>query len=100
MTEALATEPAGTLDGYVLLDAQDWMTPVQLEALWSEIDRTGTAGARVICRTAGATSPVERHLPEAIRQRWRRLDELSATLFARDRSAVYGGFHVYARAVH
>ncbi len=100
MTEAVASEPAGTLDGYVLLDAQDWMTPVQLEALWSEIDRTGSAGARVICRTAGATSPVERHLPEAIRQRWRRLDELSATLFARDRSAVYGGFHVYARAVH
>jgi S-adenosylmethionine:diacylglycerol 3-amino-3-carboxypropyl transferase len=35
-----------------------------------------------------------------LRQRWRRLDELSETLFRQDRSAVYGGFHVYARAVH
>lgn len=100
LTDALVEEPATSLDGYILLDAQDWMTPAQLAALWHEIDRTGTAKARVICRTAGAASPVERHLPEAVRQRWRRLDEASAALFAKDRSAVYGGFHVYARAVH
>ena len=100
LTDALAGEPATSLDGYVLLDAQDWMTPGQLAALWREIDRTGSARARVICRTAGAASPVDRHLPDAIGQRWRRLDDLSQALFAKDRSAVYGGFHVYARAVH
>ena len=97
LTEALRQEAAGTLDGFVLLDAQDWMTPAQLEALWREIDRTGAATARVICRSAGASSPVERHLPQALAQGWQRLDALSAELFARDRSAVYGGFHVYAR---
>jgi S-adenosylmethionine-diacylglycerol 3-amino-3-carboxypropyl transferase len=100
MTDTLKGEAAGAVDGYVLLDAQDWMTPAQLTALWREIDRTGSAAARVICRTAGATSPVDRHLPEPLRQRCRRLDDLSATLFKQDRSAVYGGFHVYARAVH
>ncbi len=100
MTDALKREAPGSLDGYVLLDAQDWMTPAQLAALWHEIDRTGSAVARVICRTAGAGSPVDRHLPEMLRGRWRRLDELSAALFKQDRSAVYGGFHVYARAVH
>jgi S-adenosylmethionine-diacylglycerol 3-amino-3-carboxypropyl transferase len=100
MTETLERESTGGLDGYVLLDAQDWMTPAQLTRLWQQIDRTGSAHARVICRTAGAASPVDRHLPEYLRQRWRRLDALSAELFAMDRSAVYGGFHVYARAVH
>jgi S-adenosylmethionine-diacylglycerol 3-amino-3-carboxypropyl transferase len=88
------------VDGFVLLDAQDWMTPAQLTALWREIDRSGSVAARVICRTAGATSPVDRHLPEPLRQRWRRLDDLSDMLFKQDRAAVYGGFHVYARAVH
>lgn len=100
MTDTLGREAPGSLDGYVLLDAQDWMTPAQLTALWQEIDRTGSAAARVICRTAGATSPVDRHLPQALCQRWRRLDELSDRLFKQDRSAVYGGFHVYSRAVH
>ncbi len=100
MTDALTLEPATSLDGFVLLDAQDWMTPGQLTALWQEIDRTGNARARVICRTAGADSPVDRHLPEPVRQRWRRLDSASEALFAKDRSAVYGGFHIYARAVH
>lgn len=100
MTDALTAEAPGSLDGYVLLDAQDWMTPAQLAALWQEIDRTGSAHARVICRTAGAASPVDRHLPEMLCRRWRRLDRLSAELFEQDRSAVYGGFHVYARAVH
>ncbi len=100
MTDSLKCEAAGSLDGYVLLDAQDWMTPAQLESLWREIERTAVPTARVICRTAGAASPVDRHLPPALRQRWRRLDELSAELFACDRSAVYGGFHVYARALH
>jgi S-adenosylmethionine-diacylglycerol 3-amino-3-carboxypropyl transferase len=98
MTETLKREATATLDGFVLLDAQDWMTPAQLEALWREIDRTAAVTARVICRTAGAASPVDRHLPVPLRQGWRRLDALSAELFARDRSAVYGGFHVYARA--
>lgn len=100
MTTTLAVQAPASLDGFVLLDAQDWMTPAQLAALWQEIDRTASARARVICRSAGAASPVCRLLPEPLRQRWRRLDGLSDALFARDRSAVYGGFHVYGRTVH
>ena len=42
----------------------------------------------------------QRRLAPHHRGRWRRLDALSAELSSRDRSAVYGGFHVYARAVH
>src|SRR5579871_5544762 len=43
LVDFLKTQPAGSLHRYVLLDAQDWMTPDVLTALWSEIDRTADA---------------------------------------------------------
>lgn len=95
--EALAGEDAASVDGFVLLDAQDWMTPHQLVDLWSRIDRTAAPGARVIFRTAAAASPLERHLPAALLAGWVYEPERSAALFARDRAAIYGGFHLYRR---
>ena len=52
ITEYLAGCPDASRDRYVLLDAQDWMTDAQLDALWAEITRTARPGARVIFRTA------------------------------------------------
>ena len=52
ITEYLAGCPDASRDRYVLLDAQDWMTDAQLDALWAEITRTARRGARVIFRTA------------------------------------------------
>ena len=43
LTEHLSRQPAASLDAYVLLDAQDWMTDAQLNALWAEIVRTAQA---------------------------------------------------------
>ena len=40
LLDFLREQPAQSLDRFVLLDAQDWMTPAQLAALWREIDRT------------------------------------------------------------
>ncbi|MCX8102724.1 MAG: DUF3419 family protein, partial [Geminicoccaceae bacterium] len=97
LTEALAREDAASLDAFVLLDAQDWMTPAQLAALWTQIGRTAAPGARVIFRTAAARSPLERDLPPALLDGWVYERERSAALFARDRSAIYGGFHLYRR---
>jgi S-adenosylmethionine-diacylglycerol 3-amino-3-carboxypropyl transferase len=86
------------LHRYVLLDAQDWMTADQITSLWTEIDRTAVEGdARVIFRTAGEASPLERKVPEHILSGWDYLAEASRNLHARDRSSIYGGFHVYAR---
>ena len=48
--EIVSARPDGSRDRYVLLDAQDWMTNAQLEALWTEITRTARPGARVIFR--------------------------------------------------
>ncbi|MEO0961956.1 MAG: DUF3419 family protein [Pseudomonadota bacterium] len=47
-TEQLNQEQDATLDAYVLLDAQDWMTDIQLNELWAEITRTAQPGARVV----------------------------------------------------
>ncbi|MDE2466553.1 MAG: DUF3419 family protein [Alphaproteobacteria bacterium] len=98
LVDFLRGQPDQSLHRYVLLDAQDWMTPDLLSELWTEIDRTAdTRDARVIFRTAGTESPLPRKLPPALQAPWRYLEEESLTLHAQDRSAIYGGFHVYAR---
>jgi S-adenosylmethionine-diacylglycerol 3-amino-3-carboxypropyl transferase len=84
-----------SLDRFVLLDAQDWMSDVQLNALWREITRTARAGARVIFRTAAEPSLLPGRVDPAILGRWRYEAEQSRDFTVRDRSAIYGGFHLY-----
>jgi S-adenosylmethionine-diacylglycerol 3-amino-3-carboxypropyl transferase len=95
VTDLLARQDAASLDAYVLLDAQDWMTPRQLAALWAQVGRTARPGARVIFRTAAAESPLPGAVPRELLAPWRYEAERSRELHARDRSAVYGGFHLY-----
>jgi S-adenosylmethionine-diacylglycerol 3-amino-3-carboxypropyl transferase len=94
-TERLRGEPANSIDRYVLLDAQDWMDDRQLNQLWAEIARTARPGARVIFRTAGAPSILPGRVDPAVLGQWAYQRRRSGELFARDRSAVYGGFHLY-----
>jgi S-adenosylmethionine-diacylglycerol 3-amino-3-carboxypropyl transferase len=51
----------------------------------------------VIFRTAGPDSILEGRVPASILGAWRYDRDRSAQLFARDRSAIYGGFHLYRR---
>jgi S-adenosylmethionine-diacylglycerol 3-amino-3-carboxypropyl transferase len=95
VTEYLAGCPDASRDRYVLLDAQDWMTDAQLTALWAEITRTARPGARVIFRTAAEPSLLPGRLDPALLARWRYEAALSRALTERDRSAIYGGFHLY-----
>ena len=81
----------------MLLDAQDWMTDRQINALWTEISRTAASGARVIFRTAAEKSVIEGRLSPALRERWSYLGERSTEMNLRDRSAIYGGFHIYEK---
>src|SRR5262249_15625463 len=87
-TELLASRPAASIDRYVLLDAQDWMTDRQLNDLWAEISRTAGAGARVIFRTAAEKSIIEGRLSPALRDQWTYDEDRSRDLHARDRSAI------------
>ncbi len=97
VTDQLALEPANALDAFVLLDAQDWMNAHQLRDLWSQINRTAAPGARVIFRTAGESSPLPAMLAPDLLAPWRYEAARSRELHAQDRSAIYGGFHLYRR---
>ncbi len=96
-TDFLVTAPHSSLDRYVLLDAQDWMTDQDLTRLWTQITRTARPGARVIFRTAAPETLLPGRIPVDILQRWTYEADRSAELGARDRSAIYGGFHLYVR---
>jgi len=95
LTDVLRREPQATFDAFVLLDAQDWMTDAQLNALWSAITDRASAGARVIFRTAGAQTMLPGRLDPSILRRWTYAAERSRELGAEDRSSIYGGFHLY-----
>lgn len=94
-TEYLAAQPPRSVDAYVLLDAQDWMTDSQLTELWTEIDRTATPGARVIFRTAGEDTILPGHIPDDVLARFSYDVEQCRAFTDRDRSSIYGGFHLY-----
>ncbi|MVA55337.1 DUF3419 family protein [Agrobacterium vitis] len=96
-TELLSTKPAGSVDRFILLDAQDWMTDEQLNDLWTEITRTAAKDARVIFRTAAEKSVIEGRISPALAEQWSYLKDLSVHFNALDRSAIYGGFHIYEK---
>ncbi|WP_309085269.1 DUF3419 family protein [Chelativorans sp.] len=97
LIELLTRKPAATIDRFVLLDAQDWMSDEQLNALWTEITRTAAPQARVIFRTAAQPSLLPGRLSPALLDQWRYEFARSRELSARDRSAIYGGFHLYVK---
>ncbi|AXS40126.1 DUF3419 family protein [Breoghania sp. L-A4] len=95
-TERLAEEDGASLDAYVLLDAQDWMTDAQLNAVWSEITRTARPGARVVFRTAAEPSLLPGRVADETLDRWDYHEAESLELGRQDRSSIYGGFHLYS----
>lgn len=97
LTDLLAEAPDRSRDVYVLLDAQDWMNDTQLNALWHEITRTADKGARVLFRTGGAADILPGRVHPVLLDQWQRDGAASETAFANDRSAIYGGVHLYRR---
>jgi len=95
MTDMLAAADAASFDRYIFLDAQDWMTDAQLTALWSEVTRTARPGARVLFRTAAEPTLLPGRLPDDLLQRWDYRATESLDYTRRDRSAIYGGVHLY-----
>jgi S-adenosylmethionine-diacylglycerol 3-amino-3-carboxypropyl transferase len=98
VSDVLADAPPESVDRIVLLDAQDWMNDRQINALWRAIGHAAAPGARVIFRTAGKGSPLETRLAENLRAQWHYEEEFSRQFTREDRSAIYGGFHLYVRA--
>lgn len=95
VTEVLAQAPNGSVDRVVLLDAQDWMTDAQLNDLWLAISQAAAPKARVIFRTAGIETILSGRVSNDTMGKWNYLNEESLALGQQDRSAIYGGFHIY-----
>ena len=51
----------------------------------------------MICRTAGARSPLAHMVPPELLEGWRYHEAESKRYLEQDRSAIYGGFHLYSR---
>lgn len=97
LTTKLESLPARSIDRFVLLDAQDWMGDGDLNALWREIARTARPSARVIFRTAGTKTILPGRVRQSLLNQWVYRADDSLRLSERDRSAIYGGFHLYER---
>lgn len=95
VTDVLAGMQPRSINRFVLLDAQDWMTDEQLAKLWIAIDAAAAPGARVIFRTAGRDTILPGRVPSDILARWSYHDDRSRAFCSRDRSSIYGGFHLY-----
>jgi len=95
LTDRLGELPAGSRDAYVMLDAQDWMTDEQLNALWHEITRTARPGARVLFRTGGIPDILPGRVAGDILDRWTPDPGMGRQIWEHDRSAIYGGVHLY-----
>ena len=91
----LKDQPEDSLNGFVLLDSQDWMPPTVIASLWEQMARVGGSETRVIFRTAGELSPVETALPPDLKEKFQYELDRSRELHDQDRSAIYGMFHLY-----
>lgn len=96
-TEYLASRDSKSLDAYVLLDAQDWMTAEMMTGLWTEIARTARPGARVIFRTAGEPTILPGKVSDDVLKEFTYDEGRCKQLTQEDRSSIYGGFHLYVR---
>ena len=95
LTDFLARQSEGSVNRFVFLDSLDWMDAWQIHELWREVYRVGEEGSRVIFRTSSNHSPVEELLSSELLRRFTYHKDLSEKLFREDRSAIYGGFHLY-----
>ena len=89
-------QPEASFNRFVFLDAQDWMNAEVLTDLWTAIAERGGKDTRIIFRTAGTDSPIEKALPADLRAKFDYEKERSLELFKQDRAAIYGGFHSYS----
>ena len=95
LTEFLRCSSPDSVDCVALLDAQDWMSASELNDLWTQITRAARPGARVIFRTAADELLLPGKVDPRILSQWSRDDARSKALHERDRSAIYGAFHLY-----
>ena len=73
------------------------MSDRQLNDLWNEITRTAAPGARVIFRTAAEPTLLPGRVDDAFSTTGIIARRNRCDFTRRDRSAIYGGFHLYVK---
>ena len=63
--------------------------------MWEQITRTARKGARVLFRTGGTEDILPGRVAPDILSQWSYDADASAEAFRTDRSAIYGGVHLY-----
>ena len=71
------------------------MNDATLTELWREIRRTARPGARIIFRTAADERLLPGRVPDEILEGFRYEAERARELGSRDRSSIYGAFHLW-----
>lgn len=95
VTKEVENNEFGKFNRFVFLDAQDWMNSDAMTELWQAIADKGESFSRIIFRTAGVNSPIERNLPKDLFKKFEYQEKFSKELFKQDRASIYGGFHLY-----
>jgi S-adenosylmethionine-diacylglycerol 3-amino-3-carboxypropyl transferase len=86
-----AKQPESSIDAFSLSNICELMCPDEACRLFTEIARTGKAGARICFRNL----IVPRGVPDALRNQIELQEELSRALLAQDRSFVYSRVQAY-----
>ena len=73
------------------------MNDATLTDLWRQIRRTARPGARIIFRTAADEPLLPGRVPDDILAGFRCEAERARALGRRDRSSIYGAFHLWVR---
>ncbi len=95
ITNEIDKKEFGAFNRFVFLDAQDWMNDETITHLWQAIAQKSERNSRIIFRTAGKTSPLEKKLPKDLLNKFEYNEAASKKLFKQDRASIYGGFHLY-----
>ena len=74
------------------------MNDTDLNHLWREITRTARPEARVIFRTAAEPSLLPGRVIDKVLSQWAYQEAYSREMTQKDRSAIYGSFHLYVKA--
>jgi len=90
LTAHLTTVGVDHYDGFNLSDVFEYLDSATCEALFAAIAHAGSTGARL----AYWNLFVPRCRPAVLSSQLRRMPALSSSLYAQDRSFVYGAFHV------
>lgn len=67
-TEFLRTRPAGSIAGFALSNICEWLSPAQIDELFTEIVRTARPGARLVFRNFVGWTEVPQRFRDTVRE--------------------------------